>query len=62
MVVLEGGDVRRKGGYQNRTSANKGEGGVQILVILWERNNWMTPFCLVWLAEESLDSLISRRS
>ena len=30
MVVLEGGgreDVLRKGGYQNRTSANKGEEG-----------------------------------
>ena len=29
MVLLEGGgggDVGRKGGYQNRTSANKGEG------------------------------------
>ena len=28
MVVLEGGNVGRKGGYQNRTSANKGDGGV----------------------------------
>ena len=42
MVVLEGGNVRRKGDYQNRTSANKEE-GVQILVVSWERNNWMTP-------------------
>ena len=43
MVVLEdGGGIRSKGGYQNKTSANKGE-GVQISVILWERNNWMTP-------------------
>ena len=31
------------GGYQNWTSANKGEGGVQNLGILWERNNWMSP-------------------
>ena len=36
--------------------------GVQILVILWQRNNWMNPFGLVWLAEESLHGLISRRS
>ena len=33
----------QEGGYQNRISAIKGEGGVQILVILWERDSWMTP-------------------
>ena len=27
MVLEGGGNVRRKGGYQNRTSANKGDGG-----------------------------------
>ena len=43
MVVLEGEKFRRKGDYQNRISANNGDGGVQILVILWKRNNWMTP-------------------
>ena len=33
-------------GYQSRTSANKETvgGGVQILIILWELNNWMPPF------------------
>ena len=38
-------------GYQSRTSANMetvggrgGGGGVQILIILWELNNWMSPF------------------
>ena len=48
-------NVRRRGGlmwnfkrsqewvYPNWTSANKGRGRVQILYILWERNNWMTP-------------------
>ena len=37
--------IRRKlrmGGHQNGTSANKRE-GVQLLVILWERNKWMLP-------------------
>ena len=42
-VTFIGADYNRcswnvHGGYQNRTSANKGE-GVQILVNLWERNN-----------------------
>ena len=33
----------RGGSYQNRASANKGEGGSKIVVILWERNKRMTP-------------------
>ena len=33
-VVLEERDV---------TKIEQEESGIQILVILWERNNWMTP-------------------
>ena len=34
---------RERGDYQNRKSAEEG-GGVQILVIFWERNNIMPPY------------------
>ena len=45
-VAPAGGGEGGRRGYQNLTSANKR--GVQILVILWERNSWMHPFCIEW--------------
>ena len=62
MVVLEGGAVRRKARYQNRTSANNRE---EVGSKFWSfcKNVIIEcPFGLVWLAKESLDSLISRGS
>ena len=62
MVVLEGGRSQ-KGGYQNWTSANKGAGGWGAKFwSFWENVIIDDPFSLVWLTEETLDSLISRRS
>ena len=51
MLVPEGVGRLQKGGYQNWASANKGE-GVHVLIILWDCNNWMNPFGLVWLAKK----------
>ena len=43
MVVLEGGRRSQKGGLPKLNKCKQGGGETQILVILWERNNWMTP-------------------